>query len=105
MRSACNLKGVVTVPGETKNYSSKRQLELPDMIIPILHSIRAEQSQQKLKLQNEWADEGWVFTRYNGKLISQDLPDRWLSEMKKVPGMAAQRFSHFASHSDNKYAS
>jgi integrase len=82
-RSVYNEKGVGTVPGNTKNYTSMRQLELPGTITPILRGIRAEQAERRLKLQNKWINQGWIFTRWNGLLMGQDRPDHWLAKMKK----------------------
>ena len=86
-RSVYNEKGIGTVSGDTKNSSSVRQLELPATVIPLLRGIRAEQTEQKLRLQNKWVDEGWIFTRWNGMLMGQNRPDHWLADMKKkYPG-------------------
>lgn len=82
-RSVTNKKGIGTVPGETKNFTSMRQLELPQVLIQILKGIRAEQTAQKLRIGDKWVDEGWVFTRWNGMIMGESCPDRWLARMKK----------------------
>lgn len=82
-RSVSNKKGQGTVPGDTKNFSSHRRLELPSILVPILKGIRAEQAEQKLKLGEHWADEGWIFTRWDGKIMGQSCPDHWLSRMRE----------------------
>lgn len=83
-RSVYNEPGVGTVPGDTKNETSVRYLELPAMLVPILRGIRAEQTERKMELLNKWHDEGWIFTRWNGRLMGEDRPDHWLSRMKKL---------------------
>lgn len=82
-RSTSNKKGEGTVPGDTKNFSSQRRLELPGILVPILKGIRAEQNEKKLKLGDHWIDEGWVFTRWNGQIMGQNRPDRWLAKMRE----------------------
>lgn len=82
-RSVTSKKGKGTVPGQTKNFTSMRRLDLPDLLIPILKGIRAEQTEQILKLGNRWIDEGWVFTRFYGQVMSESSPDHWLARLKK----------------------
>lgn len=82
-RAATIEKGKGTHIDDTKNKSSIRKLELPNMLIPILKSLRAEQNEMKLKLGDKWHDEGFVFTRPNGKIMGINAPDSWLASLKK----------------------
>lgn len=65
----------------TKNKSSHRTLPMPNIIIAMLKKIKAKQAQYKLLQPNDYIDEGYVFTREDGRLI---LPDYVTKHFKDI---------------------
>ena len=79
-RAAVQEKGRGTVEGNTKTESSKRELRLPNELIPLLKRIKSEQAQKKLKLGEKWINEDWIFTQWNGKLLNLATVSAWWSD-------------------------
>jgi integrase len=54
----------------TKNDSSYRSLPMPDVIINMLNTLKEKQAHFKQLQPNDYEDEGYVFTREDGRLLS-----------------------------------
>ena len=68
-------KGVI--PGTPKNKSSVRTLKAAPYTMQLLHKYQAWQAQERLKAGDLWNDEGYLFTRYNGKPLHPDSLSNW----------------------------
>jgi len=64
-----------------KNDSSYRTLPMPDIIIDMLHRVKAAQDHYRSLQPNDYIDEGYVFTRENGQLI---LPNYVTKHFKTI---------------------
>jgi integrase len=56
--------------GETKSRAGKRTIGLPDELVEILRSHRAEQSEQRRTARQMWSDGGWVFASPTGEPLN-----------------------------------
>ena len=56
----------------TKNESSCSSMPMPDIIIKMLNKLKAKQAQYKLLQPNDYIDEGYIFTREDGRLLNPD---------------------------------
>jgi integrase len=102
-RAATPVKGEGTVTDKTKNVKSMRKLELPEVMKPILLSLRAKQSESKLRLDEKWIDENWIFTQWNGALMSIHTPDIWWSKMKREHDKIPDKTLHTLRHTFATY--
>ena len=62
----------------TKTKKSMRSLKFPQFIMDMLKEYQAEQSAEKAQLGNKWEDSGRLFTRWNGKPMTNNIPYKWL---------------------------
>jgi integrase len=103
-QAATRLAGQGTKEGETKNKKSMRTLQLPETLVPILHSLHADQAQRKLKLGEKWIDGDYIFTQWNGKLMCVDTPTTWWTKMRaKHPEFPAHKSLHTLRHTMATY--
>ncbi len=90
-------KGIFTkVP---KNQSSVRSLALSSSVMDLLRKYSVWQKKQKLILANEWIDEGWIFTKWNGKAMYPTTPSQWFSKFlkrKQLPHMPFHALRHLS---------
>lgn len=82
-RAATRKKGVGTCTDKPKNETSQRPLELPEMITPLLRAIRAQQAERQLLLGDKWHGNDFVFTRWDGRIMGLEYPNRWMRQMRK----------------------
>lgn len=74
-------KGVYTDTPKTK--SSVRSIKLPSNCIPMLTQYRAWQTEQRLKLGDQWQDCNRLFTTWNGSPMHPDSLTNWFSDFVK----------------------
>lgn len=99
-KAATSLKKIGTfIKDETKNKSSNRALKLPEILSPILKQMRIEQLETKLKLQNLWHDNDYIFTQHYGKLMNVDTPTRWWGTFLKANPQLPKITFHSLRHS------
>lgn len=92
-RAATQQKGIGTFTDLTKNKKSMRKLSLPQRLVPILKELRVDQLEQKLKLGGKWNDEGFIFTAWDGKIMSVATPTFWWCHLRKDhPDFPKQNF-------------
>lgn len=93
-------KGVVNIrkasqylPGEgifekdTKTDSSNRVISLPESTFAMLKKYEAWQSQERLRLGDQWQDTGKVFTQENGLPIHPDSITGWVAKFRECHGL------------------
>lgn len=76
----------------TKNSSSLRTLPLSDTIIKMLKVIKEDQSQNKLMLPMSYIDEGYVFTRSDGSIITPNYVTKHFKLLINKNDLPAIRF-------------
>lgn len=85
-RAAARKVGEGTYIDDTKTERSKRTLYLDDVMLDKLRTHRAEQAERRLKLANKWQGEDWIFTQWDGRIMSVETPTRtWLKFLGKYP--------------------
>jgi len=62
-------RGTLHKKNSTKTKSSYRTLPMPDVIAAMLKRVKAQQAQWKLLQPNDYTDEGYIFTREDGRLL------------------------------------
>ena len=86
----------------TKTKSSYRVLPLSDEIVEKLQKARQYQDEMKQLQPNDYKDTGYVFTKYDGSLISTDYPTRHFKHLIAKHGLPVIRF-HDLRHSTGTY--
>jgi len=67
-----------TYTDTTKTKKSMRSLKFPQFIMDILQEFQKEQNTERDKLGNKWETTDRLFTRWNGKPLSNNVPYKWL---------------------------
>jgi integrase len=86
------------VTAEPKTPQSRRELEIPEMVIPLLRTHRAKQAVERLAAGSEWNDLDLVFTNASGNPLEPSvIRDEYLRVLE-VAGLSHMRF-HDLRHS------
>lgn len=70
-----------------KTETSKRILKMPVAVIDVLQCWRSEQTQQRLKIGDQWQVSGYVFTSWNGLPAHPNSVETWLIRFCARSGM------------------
>jgi integrase len=70
--------GIFTDTTKTKN--STRQLKLPEAVIQLLKSHKAEQAAEQIRLGDQWQNTNRIFTAWNGEPMGVDSSRHWLTK-------------------------
>lgn len=71
----------------TKNEESNRIIKLSDSIFELLEVYKREQDNKKDKLGNQWVDNGYIFTQWNGIPMHPNTPYTWFVRFQKRNGL------------------
>lgn len=82
-KSSLYLKDKGIYEDETKNFSSKRVIKIPEFVIQLLAEHRREQSIEKFRLCDQWENSEKIFTQWNGKPIHPDTLTTWFRKFIK----------------------
>lgn len=74
-------KGIIIK--EPKTPSSVREIVLSDGIIDILKKWKKAQSIQRLKAGEQWEDNNYIFTQWNGKIMHPDTVSSYFANFMK----------------------
>lgn len=88
-------KGMITVP--TKTAKSSRTLKLPAWIFHLVHRLRMEQIENRLKYGDQWHECGRLFTKHDGSPMTASVPYSWLQDFckkKNLPFYGIHQFRH-----------
>ncbi|MDR1689639.1 MAG: site-specific integrase [Clostridiales bacterium] len=83
----------------TKNKSSYRTLPMPGIIIDMLKRIKRNQAQNKLLQPNDYVDDGYIFTRADGRLIMPNYVTKHFKDIlikNKLPIIRLHDLRHSA---------
>lgn len=75
-----------------KTSGSVRLLALPPFCIDLLKIYRKEQNLTRLSLGDQWINENWVFTQWNGAPMYPTTPTLWFSRFLKRHGLPHRKF-------------
>lgn len=68
---------------DTKTFSSRRIVSIPEETVALLQEYRRWQLEQRLMLGDMWHGTGFVFTQEDGKPIYPDSITAWLNKFSK----------------------
>ena len=97
-RAAIQIKGKGTSTGKTKTKKSHRTLFLPDILKKILLKLMNEQLDQKEKCGDKWVDNNWIFTQWNGEIMSLQTPSHWWRNFVKTNNIETKVTFHCLRH-------
>lgn len=101
-RAATEIRGSGTTTKDTKTEKSARVLFLPAPLKQSLLLHMNEQAKQKNKLGDKWQGGDWIFTQWNGKLMSLQTPSHWWREFAERIGVEGVTF-HGLRHTAASY--
>lgn len=82
---------------QTKTRKSRRALKLPQHIMELLRTFRAEQDAHALKCGDQWVETDRLFTKWNGEPMYNGQPYSWLKdfcERNDLPFLGIHAFRH-----------
>lgn len=71
-------KGIYT--DTTKTKKSQRSLKFPQSVIDLLREYKAEQDEEREKLDTKWQDYDRLFVKWDGRPMNNNTPYFWLKE-------------------------
>lgn len=83
--------------GDTKSRAGKRTMGLPDPLIALFKKHKLLQDEERLKARQLWHDEGWVFTRPDGRPLNPNTDYHEWKELLAEAGLRDARL-HDARH-------
>lgn len=83
---------------EPKNRSSIRNISIPQYVLDLLTMHHKEQTEERLKLGDQWHEQGYVFTTWNGEIMNVDTPSTWFPDFLKRHNLPHMKF-HALRHS------
>ena len=86
-RAATTLHRIGTTSKDTKTDKSNRTLYFPAGLDVILLKHMNQQNEQRRRCGDKWADEGWIFTQWNGKLMDLNTPSHWWKAFAEKNGV------------------
>ncbi len=82
---------------DTKNATSRRVIKLPAPAVDALKALKVYQTQERLKLGDQWHNTDKVFTRWNGEPIHPDTVTGWFkkfTERHNLPPVHVHSLRH-----------
>lgn len=83
------MKGKGCFLSNTKTKKSKRDLRLPSEVFTILRRYKVVQTEERLSVGDQWEDNDFLFTTWNGRAMNPNTPYHWLMDFCEQTG---QRF-------------
>ncbi len=71
-------KGIYT--DTTKTKKSQRSLKFPQSVMDLLREYKAEQDEEREKLDTKWQDYDRLFVKWDGRPMNNNTPYFWLKE-------------------------
>lgn len=65
---------------KTTKSGKIRSVSIPPYCVSLLKDYRVHQMQEQIKAGDQWNDENWVFTQWNGKPMHVNTPSHWFSK-------------------------
>ncbi len=89
---------IIFIPGEghlttqPKSPSSRRTVDITDMVSSVMRRHRSKQAQHRMYLGSVWKDEGWVFTNPDGGHVNPNAITRAFKTLREELGLPPVRF-------------
>lgn len=80
-----------------KTESSIRTINIPEVVLKLLHQHRDLQNAERERLGSKWTDSGMVFTQHDGRPIHPSTISKWLSKFCKERGLP-HTYPHMLRH-------
>lgn len=81
------IPGQEVFEGSTKTNNSMRNIKLPSAVMHLLKEYKKWQSEERLKVGDQWHDNDYVFTRWDGSPMNLDTISRYLKKFTKKNGL------------------
>lgn len=94
-----NAVGDKTILKETKTLESERLLHVPPFLLKLLKELIKENKINRLKLGELYENNGYLFAKYNGKLMSIYTPSQWWKKFRVKYEVAKEVTLHGLRHS------
>lgn len=65
---------------KTTKSGKIRSVSIPPYCVSLLKDYRVHQMQEQIKAGDQWNDENWIFTQWNGKPMHVNTPSHWFSK-------------------------
>ena len=101
-RAAVEVRGNGTSTKAPKTEKSARLLFLPEPLKQSLILHKDEQEEQKRVLGDKWQGGDWIFTQWNGTIMSLQTPSHWWKEFTDKIGITGVTF-HGLRHTAASY--
>lgn len=88
-----------TILKETKTPESERILYIPPFLLKLLKELIKENKINRLKLGDLYMNNGYLFTKYNGDLMSIYTPSQWWKKFRTKHKIAENVTLHGLRHS------
>lgn len=69
-----------------------RSISIPAECIELLDELKAEKEREASAIGDQWIDENWIFTQWNGSILHPDTPSQWFSDFLKRHGLKHRKF-------------
>jgi integrase len=82
---------------DPKNETSKRLIAVPASTMSLLKKWKAQQAEKRLRINDIWIKEDWVFTTWDGHRINPDRFTNWFSwflDKNKLPHVPLHSLRH-----------
>ena len=85
---------------KTTKSGKIRSVSIPPYCVSLLKDYRVHQMQEQIKAGDQWNDENWVFTQWNGKPMHVNTPSHWFSKFLAKYDLPHRKF-HALRHTEN----
>lgn len=75
-----------------KTTGSIRMVAIPPFCAALLKRYRREQKEERIRLGDQWIDEGWIFTQWNGAPMYPTTPTAWFSDFLRRYDLPHRKF-------------
>lgn len=83
--------------GQPKTQRSVRKVKVPQEVVELMRSFKAEQEEYIINMGSKWVGTDFLFTKYDGGLMSIQTPYEWLKAFCEEHGLVF-RGIHCARH-------
>ena len=90
-RSAYKISGEPTAIKPPKDYEI-RTITVNRYCIDLIQMLKAEKEKQAIELGEQWHNENWLFTQYNGEIMNPQTPTKQFSKFLKKNGLKHRKF-------------
>jgi len=91
-QSNYKLKGEEIKTKKPKTKKSIREIVIPPYLIELLKIHRREQAHERIRLGDQWQEEGWIFTQKDGKPMNPQTPTRQFTKFLARHGIPHRKF-------------